>query len=173
MICFSDRRKLSGVATEPRVAMRLGDKPSLLRNYGSASKPELRNNVGKTGSSSSPSRVALGPILATLGIRALLAPNLRSRSMCSEVQQGNGELGMGSRIASLPYSPCLFPSSLDLSSFVFSPRNCGACSRELLPHHTQITSLELIGCWIRQPPYKRRAQCKRVSGRSNWKRRFR
>ena len=61
-------------------------------------------------------------------------------------------------------------SALDLSSFVFSPRNCGVCSREFLPHHTQITSLELIGCWYRQPPYKRRRQCKRVSDRSNWRR---
>ena len=44
---FCDRRRLSGVATEPRVAIRLGDKPSLLRSFGYASKPELRDNVGK------------------------------------------------------------------------------------------------------------------------------
>src|ERR1051325_7750092 len=67
--------------------------------------------------------------------------------MCSEVQQGNGALGIGSRGSDahrpIPIRHSLFPSSLDLSSFVCSPRNCGVGSHELLPHHTQITSLEL------------------------------
>src|SRR5690349_15788333 len=38
----------------------------------------------KIGIDQSSSRVALGPILATLGIRALLAPNFRSRLTCSK-----------------------------------------------------------------------------------------
>src|SRR5205085_2499205 len=66
-----------------------------------------------------------------------------------------------------PFATRYSPHTLDLSSFVFSPRNCGACSRERLPHHIQTTSLELIGCCRPQPPYKRRRQCKRVSERSN------
>src|SRR6185312_796241 len=31
---------------------------------------------------------------------------------------------------------------LDLSSFVFSPRNCGVLPHGFIPHHTQTTSLE-------------------------------
>src|SRR5262249_6805589 len=68
---LGNRRKLRGVATKPRAAMRLSrrvdDGPSM-----------------KIGVYSSPSRIASGPILATLGIRALLAPNFRSRLTCCE-----------------------------------------------------------------------------------------
>ena len=62
----------------------------------------------KTGAHCSPSGIASRPVLATLGIRALLAPNFRSRSMCSEVQQGNGALGIGSRGFAMRITQFLF-----------------------------------------------------------------
>ena len=71
------------------------------------------------------------------------------------------------RCAGKPQQICL-----DLSSFVFSPRNCGFLPHGSPPHHTQITSLELLGCCRPQPPYKRPRQCKRVSNRSNWNAEF-
>ncbi len=83
--------------------------------------------------------------------RAPLAPNSRSRSMCSEAQHGDWVLGIGdwvfeaARLHRHPNPQHLIPNPASAGPFEFlcSPRNCGVCSREFLPHHTQTTSLEL------------------------------
>jgi hypothetical protein len=41
----------------------------------------------KTGADSSPSRIASGPILATLGFSRILGANLRCRTTCRQSQQ--------------------------------------------------------------------------------------
>ena len=69
--CFCCRWRLSGVAIESRGPCVRADETLLLRY--------LEASAIKIGAHCSPSRVAPGPILATLGIRALLAPHLRSR----------------------------------------------------------------------------------------------
>jgi len=114
VICFCDRRKLSGVATEPRVAMRLS------RQVSAASITEAARI--KTGANSSPSRVAPGPILATLGIRSSLAPNLHFRRTCIK-------------------TPACVSRTF---GFLCSHRSSGAQSHDHLPHHAHSTSPELM-----------------------------
>ena len=81
VICCVDRRKLRGVSTEPRGAMRLS------RQGFAASITEAAKL--KTGANSSPSRVAPGPVPRDAWVsRALLAPNVRSRSMCRQTTTG-------------------------------------------------------------------------------------
>ena len=64
VICFCDRRKLRGVSTKPRGAMRLS------RRGFAASITEAAKL--KIGADSSPSRIASGPIPATLGMPSAL-----------------------------------------------------------------------------------------------------
>src|SRR5215467_5004248 len=75
----------------------------------------------KTGAFSSPSGIASRPILATLGIRSSLAPNLHIRRTCTETPaRGSRTLG-----------------------FLCSHRGSGLNSHEPLPHHVHSTSPEL------------------------------
>jgi hypothetical protein len=75
----------------------------------------------KIGACSSPSRVAPGPILATLGIRSSLAPNLHYRRTCTE-------------------TPACVSRTF---GFLGSHRSSGAQSHDHLPHHAHSTSPEL------------------------------
>ena len=78
--------------------------------------------------------------------RAPLAPNVRSRSMCSALQPGCRGLEVRDwRIAergpqSLIPNASSFTRALDPPSFVCSPRSCGLASRDAPPLHTQIAS---------------------------------
>ena len=74
------------------------------------------------GAFSSPSRVAPGPILATLGIRSSLAPNLHFRRTCTE-------------------TPACVSRTF---GFLCSHRSSGAQSHDHLPHHAHSTSPELM-----------------------------
>ena len=93
------------------------------------------------------------------------------------VNTGSRQSAVGSRksfdgfpfaIRHSPFAPHTGPSE-----FLCSPRNCGVGSREFLPHHTQTTSLELIGCWIRQPPDKRPGHSMGMETRSDLQSRLR
>ena len=112
VICFCDRRKLNGVATEPRRAMRLS-RQGLAASITEAARLKIDAD-------SSPSRVAPGPILATLGIRcALSAPSSFPVGAHGRFNKGLGswEWGVGRAQSARPYS--LFAIPYSHSSWAF------------------------------------------------------
>ena len=141
---FCDRRKLSGVPTEPRGAMREGGQ-GLIASITEAAR--LKIGAHRSPRAGSPPDRSLRRWVS----RAPLAPNVRSRSMCSEAQHGDWVLGIGdwvfeaARLHRHPNPQHLIPNPASAGPFEFlcSPRNCGFPSREHPPHHTQTTSLEL------------------------------
>ena len=83
--------------------------------------PHCETTSVTIGACSSPSRVAPGPILATLGIRSSLAPNLHCRPTCFET-----------------------PTCISRTfGFLGSHRSNGFQSHDHLPHHAHSTSPEL------------------------------
>jgi hypothetical protein len=126
MLCC--RRKLRGVSTKPRG-------PCVYGRRGFAASITEAAKL-KIGANSSPSRVAPGPIPATLGIRALLAPNFRSRLTCSKRPISLQDLR-------LPFflTEAAAPNLTTVFRITFIPHllNCSALGPESLPTEDRLS----------------------------------